>query len=68
VARGLRVLLELGHLAWIDAQSGNGSGASRALGVVSSDVSDLARSQAFVAYRERHEEGRRYLSKRRQAD
>ena len=40
--------------------------AARALRVVSSEGTDLERSAAFVAYRDRYEEGRRYLSKRRQ--
>ena len=55
-ARRLRVLGEIGALAWY------GSGADRELGVVSSEGTDLERSPAFVAYRERYEEGIRYLS------
>lgn len=62
-ARGLRVFLELGLAAFQDQ---GGAGALRGVGVVSSEGTDLARSQAFTAYRARHEEGRRYLSRRRQ--
>ena len=65
VGRGLRVLLELGVAAWEPVPGEAGSGTSRALRVVSSKGSDLSRSAAFVAYRERHEEGRQYLSRRR---
>jgi hypothetical protein len=60
-ARSARVLGELGLLDW------EGSGASRSLGVVSSGGTDLQRSEAFVAYRERCEEGRRFLSEQRQS-
>jgi single-stranded-DNA-specific exonuclease len=66
-ARSLRVLLELGIAAWAPA-NGEGPVTDRALGVVSSEGTDLTRSAAFVAYRERHEEGRRYLSGRRQTE
>jgi single-stranded-DNA-specific exonuclease len=59
-ARSARVLAELGLVRW------QRSGGVRALGVVSSEGTDLERSAAFVAYRARYEEGRRYLSKRRQ--
>ena len=59
-ARAARVLDELGLIAW------EGCGAARALRVVSSDGTDLERSGAYQAYRERYEEGRRYLSQRRQ--
>jgi hypothetical protein len=59
-ARGTRVLTELGLLRR------HGSGSNRVLGVVSSSGTDLERSEAFVAYRDRYEEGRRYLSERRQ--
>ena len=55
-ARRLRVLEEIEVVAW------DGSGADRQLGVVSSEGTDLERSPAFVAYRERYEEGIRYLS------
>ena len=60
-ARAARVLAELGIVVW------NGSGADWALGVVSSAGTDLERSAAFVAYRERYEEGRRYLTEGRQS-
>jgi len=59
-ARSARVLAELGLVRWEPAD------AARALRVVSSKGTDLERSAAFVAYRDRYEEGRRYLSKRRQ--
>jgi single-stranded-DNA-specific exonuclease len=57
-ARSTRVLSELGLV-----QAG-ANGSNRTLGVVSSSGTDLERSAAFVAYRERYEEGRRYLSER----
>jgi single-stranded-DNA-specific exonuclease len=60
-ARSTRVLGELGLLRW------DASGPSRTLGVVSSGATDLERSEAFVAYRERCEEGRRFLSEQRQS-
>lgn len=63
--RALRVLLELGVVRWEQGAPGAASGAARVLGVVSSETNELARSAAFLAYRERHEEGRRYLSRRR---
>ncbi len=59
-ARMVRVLSELDLARW------GGSGPNRALSVVSSTGTDLERSPAFVAYRERHEEGRRFLTGRRQ--
>jgi single-stranded-DNA-specific exonuclease len=59
-ARSTRVLVELGLLAW------DGSRRSASLGVVSSEGTDLNRSQAFVAYRDRCEEGRQFLSEQRQ--
>jgi single-stranded-DNA-specific exonuclease len=59
-ARSTRVLTELGVVQW------RGSDGARTLGVVSSGAVDLERSAAFVAYRDRYEEGRRYLSERRQ--
>lgn len=65
--RALRVLLELGVAAWSRAD-GERALTERTLGVVSSEHTELTRSAAFVAYRERHEEGRRYLSGRRQAE
>ena len=59
-ARSARVLGELGLLEW------SGSGVARSLRVVSSGGTDLERSNAFVAYRDRCEEGRRFLSEQRQ--
>jgi hypothetical protein len=59
-ARRARVLDELGLLRW------HGSGTSRTLGVVSSEGQDLERSEAFRAYRARHEEGKRFLRSKRQ--
>jgi hypothetical protein len=59
-ARSARVLAELELLQW------DGSGPNRVLRVVSSSGTDLERSEAFVAYRDRYEEGRRYLSEGRQ--
>lgn len=64
-ARALRVLLEVGVVGWEGGGESAGSTGLGALGVVSSKGIELAQSQAFVAYRERHEEGRRYLSRRR---
>lgn len=55
--RTTRVLGELGLLRW------HGSGTARSLGVVSSSGTDLERSAAFRAYRERYEDGRRFLSR-----
>ncbi len=60
-ARSARVLAELGLIEW------SNSGATGLLGVVSSSGTDLERSAAFVAYRDRYEEGRRYLSEGRQS-
>jgi single-stranded-DNA-specific exonuclease len=59
-ARSARVLAELELVRWA------GSGPNRVLRVVSSSGTDLERSEAFVAYRDRYEEGRRYLSERTQ--
>jgi hypothetical protein len=59
-ARMARVLRELDLVNWED------TGPNRRLSVVSSTGTDLERSRAFVAYRERYEEGRRYLTGRRQ--
>lgn len=58
--RCLRVLLELGIVR------GQADGGVRAFGVVSSDATDLGRSPAFRAYRDRHEEAKRFLASRRQ--
>jgi hypothetical protein len=53
------VLEELGAARW------EPSGIARSLRVVSSK-GDLERLETFIAYRERYEEGRRFLSERRQ--
>ena len=58
--RRLRVLEEAGVVRWEQ------SGATPALGVVSSETKDLEQVEAFVAYRDRYEEGRRFLSRQRQ--
>jgi hypothetical protein len=60
-ARSARVLAELELTEW------DGSGVTRALRVVSSSGTDLERSRAYRVYRDRCEEGRRYLSERRQS-
>jgi single-stranded-DNA-specific exonuclease len=57
-ARCVRVLVELG-LAACELD-----GHDRSLRVVSSQGTELERSSAYVAYRGRHEEGRRFLSSR----
>ena len=57
-ARCVRVLVELG-LAACELDGGD-----RRLRVVSSQGTELERSRAYVAYRGRHEEGRRFLSSR----
>ena len=56
--RCVRVLVELG-LAACELDGGD-----RSLRVVSSQGTELERSRAYVAYRGRHEEGRRFLSSR----
>jgi single-stranded-DNA-specific exonuclease len=58
-ARCFRVLEELGLLR------GRPQGGDGGVGVVSSEGTDLERSPAFRAYGARHEEGRRYLERRR---
>lgn len=58
--RSSRVLLELGLARWDLA------GPARSLRVVSSEGTDLEQSEAFVAYRERFEEGRRFLTEGKQ--
>jgi hypothetical protein len=60
-ARCLRVLGELELVRW------EGSAPGETPVVVSSEGKDLERSGAFAAYRVRFEEGRRFLSGRRQA-
>ncbi len=59
-ARCFRVLSELGL---VQGEPGAGAGA---VGVVSSERTDLERSAAFRAYRTRYEEGKQYLERRRQ--
>jgi len=57
--RCVRVLEELDLACWeLD-------GGDRSLRVVSSKSTQLERSQAYVAYRARHEEGRRFLNRQR---
>jgi hypothetical protein len=58
--RRLRVLEEAGAVRW------QPSGTTPALRVVSSEAKDLEQLQVFVAYRDRYEEGRRFLSRQRQ--
>jgi single-stranded-DNA-specific exonuclease len=58
-ARCLRVLFELG-LAQGSTAAGAGS-----VGVVSSEKTDLERSAAYAAYGVRHQEGLRYLERRK---
>ena len=60
-ARAARVLVELELCEW------EGSSGSRRLRVVSSKGTELERSEAYRAYGARHEEGRRFLSERRQS-
>jgi single-stranded-DNA-specific exonuclease len=57
--RCVRVLEELDLARWELA------GGERSLRVVSSKSTQLERSQAYVAYRARHEEGRTFLSRQR---
>jgi len=59
--RALRVLVEL-ELVRIDGDPV----VAPALGVVSSSGTELEKSPAFVAYRDRYEEGKRYLSEQKQ--
>jgi single-stranded-DNA-specific exonuclease len=59
-ARRIRVLEETGVVEWDPAA------ARRTLRVVSSVRKDLERTESFAAYRDRYEEGRRFLSRRRQ--
>jgi single-stranded-DNA-specific exonuclease len=59
--RCVRVLEELGLVAWA------AGGSDRALRVVSSEQTDLERSKAYLAYRARHEEGRRFLTSKQRA-
>jgi single-stranded-DNA-specific exonuclease len=57
--RCLRVLGELALAAWEDP------GGEPVLRVVSSKQTELERSSAYLAYRARHEEGRKFLSRQR---
>ncbi len=59
-ARRIRVLEEMGAVEWEPAAT------PATLRVVSSVGKDLERTQSFAAYQERYEEGRRFLSRRRQ--
>jgi single-stranded-DNA-specific exonuclease len=59
-ARRIRVLEEMGAVEWDPA------GARCTLRVVSSVTKDLELTEAFAAYRDRYQEGRRFLSRRRQ--
>ncbi len=60
-ARMTRVLCELGLV------DRSGSGANQAFGAVSSQGTDLEKSVAFSAYRDRYEDGKRWLTERRQS-
>jgi single-stranded-DNA-specific exonuclease len=59
-ARCLRVLAELGLV------QGSPSGGDGSVGVVSSEETELERSAAFRAYGARHQEGLKYLKRRKQ--
>jgi single-stranded-DNA-specific exonuclease len=59
-ARCLRVLIELGLV------QGSPDGGDGSVGVVSSEGTELERSAAFRAYGARHQEGLRYLKRRKQ--
>ncbi len=58
-ARCLRVLAELGLAQGVTA------GGAGSVGVVSSEKTDLERSAAYMAYGARHQEGLRYLERRK---
>jgi single-stranded-DNA-specific exonuclease len=58
-ARCLRVLAELGLV------QGSADGGEGSVGVVSSEQTELERSAAFRAYGARHQEGLRYLERRK---
>ncbi len=60
-ARSARVLAELGLVGWARSDG------PAALRVVSSEATDLERSTAYGAYRRRHEETRRFLTRARQS-
>ena len=59
-ARCVRVLTELGLV------QGSPDGGDGSVGVVSSEETELERSAAFRAYGARHQEGLRYLERRKQ--
>ena len=59
-ARRIRVLEEVGAATWAPV------GTARTLRVVSSVTKDLELTESFAAYRDRYEEGRQFLSRRRQ--
>jgi single-stranded-DNA-specific exonuclease len=59
-ARRIRVLEEVGVVTWDPAAT------PRLLRVVSSVTKDLELTKSFAAYQARYEEGRRFLSRRRQ--
>ncbi len=59
-ARCLRVLSELGLV------QGTAAGGDGSVGVVSSEETELERSAAFRAYGARHQEGLKYLKRRKQ--
>jgi hypothetical protein len=59
-ARRIRVLEDVGAIEWDPAATPG------TLRVVSSVAKDLERTDSFAAYQERYEEGRRFLSRRRQ--
>jgi hypothetical protein len=58
-ARCLRVLIELGLV------QGSTAGGAGSVSVVSSEKTDLERSAAYVAYGVRHQEGLKYLERRK---
>jgi len=59
-ARRMRVLEDIGAIEWDPAPTAG------TLRVVSSVAKDLELTESFAAYQERFEEGRRFLSRRRQ--
>jgi single-stranded-DNA-specific exonuclease len=61
-ARTVRVLVELGLCEWQADPAGG------LLGVVSSEGTDLERSEAYRAYRARYEEGQSSLKRQRQSE
>ncbi|MFL5891628.1 MAG: single-stranded-DNA-specific exonuclease RecJ [Solirubrobacterales bacterium] len=59
-ARRIRVLEEVGAVGW------DRTATTQCLRVVSSVAKDLELTESFAAYRDRYEEGRQFLSRRRQ--